>query len=221
MPCTVYNQESQFLRVGSGTATTYSSSNTKFSVKYFNLKINKNIFNSKLFLQWCKKIQIRQKNWGKFQSDNRFLNLKILNYFNKIWNYYFSTYSKVLLKQQSLNQIRHSSLGHNRKSDIISYQKILNYFNELWNGNFSVLWLKWNQAMVVKQNQTFFHGTYSNLTPYLSLTKNIKIFQWLLKSKFLSFTTKVKANNGNETKSDIFPWDIFKFDTISFLSQRY
>ena len=29
--------------------------------------------------------------------------------------------------------------------------------------------------------------------------------------------TKVNPNNRNETKSDIFPWDIFKFDSISFL----
>ena len=28
--------------------------------------------------------------------------------------------------------------------------------------------------------------------------------------------TKVNKNNGNETKSKIFPWDIFKLDTISF-----
>ena len=28
--------------------------------------------------------------------------------------------------------------------------------------------------------------------------------------------TKVNPNNGNETKSDIFPWDIFKSETISF-----
>ena len=26
--------------------------------------------------------------------------------------------------------------------------------------------------------------------------------------------TTVNLNNGNETKSDIFPWDIFKFDII-------
>ena len=26
--------------------------------------------------------------------------------------------------------------------------------------------------------------------------------------------TKVNPNNGNETKSDIFPWDIFKSETI-------
>ena len=70
--------------------------------------------------------------------------------------------------------------------------------------------------MEMKQNKTFFNGTYLNLTPYLYLSKNIEVFQWLSKSKFLSFMTKVNPNNGNETKSDIFPWDIFKSDTISF-----
>ena len=29
--------------------------------------------------------------------------------------------------------------------------------------------------------------------------------------------TKVNQSNGNETKSDIFPWDIIKSETISFL----
>ena len=28
-----------------------------------------------------------------------------------------------------------------------------------------------------KQNRTFFHGTCSNLTPYLYLSKNTKVFQ--------------------------------------------
>ena len=72
----------------------------------------------------------------------------------------------------------------------------------------------------MKQNQTLFHGTYSNLTTYLFLSKNIKVFQRLSKWKFLSFMTKVNLNNGNETKSDIFLWDIFKSDKISFLSEN-
>ena len=67
--------------------------------------------------------------------------------------------------------------------------------------------------MEMKQNQTFFLETYSNLTPYPCLSKNIKKFQ-LSKSKFLSFMTNVNPNNGNEIKSDIFPWDIFKSDVI-------
>ena len=31
--------------------------------------------------------------------------------------------------------------------------------------------------------------------------------------------TKVNPSNGNETKSDIFPWGIFKSDNISLLSK--
>ena len=33
--------------------------------------------------------------------------------------------------------------------------------------------------------------------------------------------TKVNPNKGNETKSDILPWDIFKPDTISFFIKNY
>ena len=72
--------------------------------------------------------------------------------------------------------------------------------------------------MEMQQNQTLFHRTYSNLTPYLSLSKNIKIFQVLSKLKFLHFMTKVNPNNGIETKSDIFPWNIFKSDMIFYWS---
>ena len=32
--------------------------------------------------------------------------------------------------------------------------------------------------------------------------------------------TKVNPNNANEAKSDIFPWNIFKSDTISFFYQK-
>ena len=32
--------------------------------------------------------------------------------------------------------------------------------------------------------------------------------------------TKVNLNNENETKSDIFPWNMFKSDTISFLAKN-
>ena len=92
------------------------------------------------------------------------------------------------------------------------YQNILKYFNDFQNWVFPVLWLKWTQTMEMKQNQTFFHGTYSNLAPFLS--KHILVFKWLSKSKFLDFLTKVNLNNGNDTKSDIFPRDVFKSDII-------
>ena len=58
--------------------------------------------------------------------------------------------------------------------------------------------------MKMKQNQTFFHETYSNLTSSVFFSKNIEVFQWISKSKFLSFMTTVNLNNGNEAKSDIF-----------------
>ena len=44
------------------------------------------------------------------------------------------------------------------------------------------------------------------------LSKNIKVIQWLSKSRFLSCMTNVSPNNGKETKSDIFSWNIFKSD---------
>ena len=111
--------------------------------------------------------------------------------------------AKILLKQRSLNQIRHCLTGH-----IQSWYHLLfgnkKYFNDFQNRNFWVLWLNWIQTMEKKQNQTFFHGAYSNLTSYTFLLKNIKVLQWFSKSKFLSFITEVNPNNENETKSGIF-----------------
>ena len=66
----------------------------------------------------------------------------------------------------------------------------------------------------MKQNQTFFHGTYLNLTSYIFLSKYIRVFQRFSKSGFISFMTKVNPNNRNETKSDIFPRDVLKSDII-------
>ena len=41
------------------------------------------------------------------------------------------------------------------------------------------------------------------------------------KSEDLSIITKVDPNNGNETKSKKFPWDIFKSDISLFIKKRY
>ena len=64
--------------------------------------------------------------------------------------------------------------------------------------------------------KTLFDRTYSNLIAFV-LSKKVKVFQGFSKSKFLGFLTKVNPNNGNETKSEIFAWDMFKSDVISFL----
>ena len=68
-----------------------------------------------------------------------------------------------------------------------------------------------------KQKQTFFHGTYLNLTPYLFLPKYIEILQWLSKSKFFNGNTKVNPKDENGTKSNIFVLDIFKSANFSLL----
>ena len=122
--------------------------------------------------------------------------------------------AKILLKQQSSNQIRHCLTGHNQIWHNFLYQKILKHLNYLQNQNFSVLRLTSTQAMEMKQNQTFCYRIYSNLTPYHFLSKNIKVFQWLSKSKIFGLMNKLNQNNGNETKSDIFLRDIFKSDII-------
>ena len=36
----------------------------------------------------------------------------------------------------------------------------------------------------------------------------------------ITFMTEVNLKNGNETKSDIFIWDIFKSDTLSFFIKK-
>ena len=70
----------------------------------------------------------------------------------------------------------------------------------------------------MKQNQTSFYGIYSNLTSYPFFKKNkLKYF----KIEISHFKTKGNPNNGNETKSDIFPWNIFKSDVIYFCVKKY
>ena len=75
--------------------------------------------------------------------------------------------------------------------------------------------------MDMKQNQTFPHGTHSNLRPYFFYQNMVKYFNDFQNKQFFSFMTKMNPNNGNEKKSDVFPWDIFKTDTISFLAKKY
>ena len=56
----------------------------------------------------------------------------------------------------------------------------------------------------MKQNQTFFYGTNSNLTSYLFSSKNIKVFQWLSKSKYSSFKTKMNPNTSTYSNLTLF-----------------
>ena len=64
-----------------------------------------------------------------------------------------------------------------------------------------------------KQNQTFFHGTYSNLTLYLFLSKYIEVFQWLIIGTFQSHC---KCEH-NQIKSNKIAQDMCKSDSIFFI----
>ena len=98
----------------------------------------------------------------------------------------FQLIAKILLKKRSLNELRQCLIGHIQ----IWHFFIKKYFNDFQNQNFSDLWLKWTQTVQMKQNQAFFHKTYSNLTSYLFSSKNIKVFQWLSNRNFSVFCVK-------------------------------
>ena len=53
--------------------------------------------------------------------------------------------------------------------------------------------------MKMKQNQIFFALDIFKSDTISFLSRDIKVFQWLSKSEFYSFMTKVNPNNGNET----------------------
>ena len=110
--------------------------------------------------------------WGRFKSDT--ISFFIKKYYNismpfkiKISQYYEYGESK----PWEWNKIRHFSMGHVQIwQRIFFYQKVLKYFNDFQNRDFSVLWLKWTKTMEMKQSQTFFRETYSNLTPFFIKT---------------------------------------------------
>ena len=82
--------------------------------------------------------------------------------------------------------------------------KTLNYFNQVEYSYFSTYWQNWAQTNKLKPNQTLFYRTYSNLRSFFSFDENIKVFQWISKSKFLNFLFEAYLNNENKTKSDKF-----------------
>ena len=88
----------------------------------------------------------------------------------------------------------------------------LKFFNKFWNP------YSWTIAKILLEqrnlNQTMLDRGHIQIWRYFTWSKKIKVFQWLSKSKFLSFMPKVNPNDEKETKSDIFSWDIFKSDII-------
>ena len=93
------------------------------------------------------------------------------------------------------------------KCDTISFLLLL-CFNSKW--NFSILWLKWTEAMEMKHNQTFFHGTYWNLTQ-IFISRKILIGTFQLQHK--REQKQIKEIKSCETSADLtvfLPSTLFK-----------
>ena len=97
------------------------------------------------------------------------------------------------------------------KSDTKSFfiKKMLKHFNDFQNRNFSVLWLKWTQTMEMKQNQTFFHETYSNLALFSLVIK----YQHISITFIIGTSSKVKY----QVKWNKITQDMWKSDCIFYL----
>ena len=74
------------------------------------------------------------------------------------------------------------------------------------------------QTMKLKPNQALFDSIY--IVKCDIFYKKLKYFNDFQNMKFLSFITKLNPKNGSETKPDIYSKDIFKSDTIFFLSKK-
>ena len=125
----------------------------------------------------------KTKKKDKFLSGKRFGNWKILNCFNKVWNLYFPTYC------QNSSQTTNLEPQDIFKSDIIHIY-IIHNFNDFQNWNFSVLWLKWTQAMKMKQNQIFSMDIFKSDIIF-HWSQNTKIFQLLILLESFNFIPKV------------------------------
>ena len=81
--------------------------------------------------------------------------------------------------------------------------------------NFSVLWLNWSQTMEMKQNLTFFDGTYSNLPSYIFFIKKYWSILMTFKIKISQFYdwSELKQWKWNKLTRH-FPWNIFRSDNI-------
>ena len=73
--------------------------------------------------------------------------------------------------------------------------------------------------MEMKQNHTFFHETYLNLTPYLFLLKILKYFNDFQNRKFSSFMTKVNPKNGMEQNQTFYHWTYSNL-TLFFIGRK-
>ena len=107
--------------------------------------------------------------WDIFKSDTISFLPKYIEVFQRLSKSQFLNFM-TKVNPKNGNETKSDTFPRNIfESDTFFHQNILKYFNDFQNRNFSILWIKWTQKMEMKQNKIFFHGTYSNLTAYLSL----------------------------------------------------
>ena len=108
-----------------------------------------------------------------FKCDTISFFIKIYWSISVTWNLFNSMTKEQ--KKWKWNKIRNFSMGHIQIWHFF-HQDILKYLSDFQNWNFSILWLKWTQTMGMKQNQTFFQGTYSNLMLFFIGRKILEYF---------------------------------------------
>ena len=115
MPHTVYNQKSHFLPVGSGTTTTYSPSNTKFSLQCILKSIKTFLIQSYFYSNI-----VILKNTKKTKKTGTNFDLTTDSSIEKYYTILIKFKIRIsqliakILKQRSLNQITHCLTGHNQ-----------------------------------------------------------------------------------------------------------
>ena len=109
----------------------------------------------------------------------------------------------------------------------------LKYFNDFQNQNLSTLWLKRTTTMEMKQNPICSMGdiqiwrhifVYQNILKYFNDFQNqyfsVLLLKWTQAMKMKQNQATFLENNGHETKSGIFPSNIFRSDNM-FLSMTF
>ena len=119
-------------------------------------------------------------------------------------------------KKWKWNKARQFSMRYNKIwRHIFFIKKILKYFNDFQTRNFSVLWLNGAQARKMKQNCTFSHKIYSNMTSHFFINKCQSTSE-----TFNQSSTDIWPK-WTQAMCIIFPWETFKSDAIFLFIKNY
>ena len=131
------------------------------------LKVIRNFLIRSFFYSNAKKHK-KTKNQDKFWSDSRFLNWEILNYFNKIKNSLFFNLLPKLYQTMKLKPNQTLFYRTYLNLTLFSLVKKIKIIHWLSKSKFLSFMNKRNPS---NGGQTFFHGTYSNLTSKFEISQ--------------------------------------------------